>query len=252
MIHCQICQSEARPAKFRSPRLRICQWCVTFLCEEPIDPVEIEHNFNTKINTYVERTLKFPDVSFYRHAASFKVEPGIHPGFFELIFKRALVAQRKLEREQKIEMIADQLRLADIERVNRERATLRAATIERALSRINPPQLVTSGYRSRGKKVDLIDPTMIKYMNAIRYKLISGKAKSERPTPEEWEELRQIILKEDKYLCRICRTESKEKHVHHIVPLSKYGSNHQTNLITLCYDCHNKVHPDFQVTRNVR
>ena len=34
----------------------------------------------------------------------------------------------------------------------------------------------------------------------------------------------------------------KQLHHHHLVPKSRGGSNDQTNLITLCVDCHSKIH----------
>ena len=38
-------------------------------------------------------------------------------------------------------------------------------------------------------------------------------------------------------------------HVHHIIPLSKLGTNEDANLVTLCYQCHNRQHKGFRVTR---
>lgn len=251
MIHCQICQSEARPAKFRSPRLRICQWCVTLLCEKPLDPVQIDLQFNSAIDAYVDRVHRYYDVSHYRHEAGRGIEHVPEPTFFELIFKGAMREQQRHERNNRIEAIANELRLKDIDRVKRERSGFRADIVERALSRVNPPKVEVYGYKNRCKMEDLIDPTLVKYVNAIRFNLLSGTTKNLRLEPEEWEGLRSGILEEDKYLCRMCLTDSRERHVHHIVPLSKYGSNHPTNLITLCYDCHSKVHPDIKLTRHV-
>lgn len=224
---------------------------MTLLCEKPLDPVQIELQFNTTIDAYVDRVHRYYDVSHYRHEAGRGLEPRREPTFFELIFRGARLKQQKQERNNRIEVIANQLRLKDIDRVKRERPAFRADIVERALSRINPPKVEVYGYKNRCKMEDLIDSTLVKYVNSIRFNLLSGTAKNLRPELEEWGELRRRILEEDKYLCRMCRTDSRERHVHHIIPLSKYGSNHPNNLITLCYDCHNKVHPDIEVTRNV-
>jgi hypothetical protein len=41
--------------------------------------------------------------------------------------------------------------------------------------------------------------------------------------------------------CAACGS-TKELHHHHLVPKSLGGSNEETNLITLCHECHAKVH----------
>ena len=41
--------------------------------------------------------------------------------------------------------------------------------------------------------------------------------------------------------CAACGTTEDLQH-HHLVMRAEGGSNHETNLITLCYDCHLKLH----------
>ena len=58
-----------------------------------------------------------------------------------------------------------------------------------------------------------------------------------------WENLREQILTRDNYECR----ESDERclgplQIHHIVPLSKGGSNEMNNLKTLCFYHHSLKH----------
>jgi hypothetical protein len=60
--------------------------------------------------------------------------------------------------------------------------------------------------------------------------------------PENWSEIRNNILRRDNYACCNCRY-TKKLHVHHIVPLSRGGTNNETNLITLCERCHIMIHP---------
>jgi hypothetical protein len=60
--------------------------------------------------------------------------------------------------------------------------------------------------------------------------------------PENWNELRLVALARDDHSCGNCASRS-ELHVHHIVPLSKGGSNNLSNLRTLCRNCHTKLHP---------
>ena len=70
-------------------------------------------------------------------------------------------------------------------------------------------------------------------------------------TDSKWRRKREIILRRDGYLCRNCyrygkRIEGTE--VHHIFPLEKCTGKYTSlaldsnNLITLCRDCHNKMH----------
>ena len=62
-----------------------------------------------------------------------------------------------------------------------------------------------------------------------------------------WEKKRNIILKRDQYQCRLCGSKHNLQ-VHHI----KYSSDKKAweypnlDLITLCEECHKKVHADHQ------
>lgn len=58
---------------------------------------------------------------------------------------------------------------------------------------------------------------------------------------EEWEDLRDLILKRDRYRCIDCGF-SKNLTVDHIVPRHAGGSNEHDNLQTLCVRCHEKKH----------
>lgn len=60
--------------------------------------------------------------------------------------------------------------------------------------------------------------------------------------PENWSTIREEVLIRDGYQCGNCGSPNN-LHVHHIVPLSKGGSNRLTNLRTLCEQCHKKLHP---------
>lgn len=65
--------------------------------------------------------------------------------------------------------------------------------------------------------------------------------------PDDWDQLAASIREQDEYTCRNCARQGGphgdvQLEVHHVVPLSKGGSNRASNLITLCEDCHNAVH----------
>ena len=83
--------------------------------------------------------------------------------------------------------------------------------------------------------------------------LVNGDNKiSSRQENEEYEDLRNFIKTQDGHACVICnKTSSKsELHVHHIIPLSSYGTNQHINLVTLCLSCHKKQHAAFDITAN--
>jgi len=61
--------------------------------------------------------------------------------------------------------------------------------------------------------------------------------------PADWDEIRHSVLARDGYTCGNCGINSGPFHVHHIVPLSKGGTNNMGNLRTLCENCHKDIHP---------
>ena len=53
---------------------------------------------------------------------------------------------------------------------------------------------------------------------------------------------REHALCRDKYTCQICKAKNTRLEVHHIKYRSQGGTDDLDNLITLCADCHKKVH----------
>lgn len=53
---------------------------------------------------------------------------------------------------------------------------------------------------------------------------------------------RAAILDRDKYTCQYCGAKNTRFEVHHIKYRSQGGTDDEANLITLCEDCHHKVH----------
>ena len=54
--------------------------------------------------------------------------------------------------------------------------------------------------------------------------------------------IKSAVLNRDNYKCQICGKKDVRLEVHHIVFRSYGGSNRMNNLITLCSDCHKKIH----------
>jgi 5-methylcytosine-specific restriction endonuclease McrA len=62
---------------------------------------------------------------------------------------------------------------------------------------------------------------------------------------EQWREIRQFVYERDGGLCQHCGnlTHFDECHIHHVLELSEGGTNHPSNLKTLCKKCHKIRHP---------
>jgi len=60
--------------------------------------------------------------------------------------------------------------------------------------------------------------------------------------PDDWQQKRGAVLSRDDHTCQGCGSATDELHIHHICPLGAGGSNALSNLITLCDECHGRVH----------
>lgn len=58
---------------------------------------------------------------------------------------------------------------------------------------------------------------------------------------EDWNTICREVKQRDEYKCKICGG-TEELEVHHIIPLSRGGTNKKTNLITLCIKHHKARH----------
>lgn len=65
--------------------------------------------------------------------------------------------------------------------------------------------------------------------------------------------VKSAVLNRDNYTCQICGEKDTRLEVHHIQYRSKGGSNRMDNLVTLCSDCHDKIHDgELEFNRNVK
>ena len=60
------------------------------------------------------------------------------------------------------------------------------------------------------------------------------------------------ILYRDNYQCQKCKTHNVKLHVHHIIFRSNGGTNSPENLITLCKNCHDRLHNDEFVIKGIK
>lgn len=69
----------------------------------------------------------------------------------------------------------------------------------------------------------------------------------QRPTPDNWDTMRQSVYERDNYHCVNCQAAggpygNTELHADHIIPRSQGGDDTQKNLRTLCRSCHEARH----------
>lgn len=60
-------------------------------------------------------------------------------------------------------------------------------------------------------------------------------------SPEQYNKLKLIVLKRDKWKCRCCGRRNN-LHVHHVKFRSNGGDDTQFNLLTLCNEHHEDIH----------
>jgi 5-methylcytosine-specific restriction endonuclease McrA len=63
--------------------------------------------------------------------------------------------------------------------------------------------------------------------------------------PRNWDTLRRLVYARDRHRCTNCGRKGGrrvELHAHHVIPLSRGGTNTLDNLVTLCRDCHRLAH----------
>ena len=66
-----------------------------------------------------------------------------------------------------------------------------------------------------------------------------------RMSQDLWMPLKQYVYERDGGTCKKCNepTEYIGTHCHHVLELSEHGTNHPSNLKTLCHRCHKERHP---------
>jgi 5-methylcytosine-specific restriction endonuclease McrA len=67
-----------------------------------------------------------------------------------------------------------------------------------------------------------------------------------------WPALCAEVLAREDYTCQHCGERHPEGtlEIHHIIPVSKMGSNRPDNLMALCSECHKKIHARSRFTRH--
>lgn len=63
------------------------------------------------------------------------------------------------------------------------------------------------------------------------------KRGSDRPSAEVWSIIRARIFERDNYTCQYCGAHGVKLECDHVMPVSRGGSNSDTNLLTACLKC---------------
>lgn len=272
---CQICCNPKRRIRFHTAPLAICQWCVTELSSSEISPATIvgerrssatsRHTESTERELAYLRGLRttppqlpaaaLDAVNAYAEGAVRRDE-----GIFQSIYRSMVDDTRR--REEVANVVAR--RRDEVLAVHREAianhalkqqeidAKIRAA--ESSVTRI--PAIVEQEIQQLLDDAKSDKPTKSKEIRLIRAFLVGlinfERTALARPEPLEYEVQKRKIRARDSYRCVCCLRgfAQGELHVHHVLPLSRCGTNADSNLATLCHPCHNKQHPDFQVTRS--
>jgi len=71
-----------------------------------------------------------------------------------------------------------------------------------------------------------------------------------RLDPKSYRRLRQSVLERDQWRCQSCGSAAGLE-VHHMISKGRLGDDVETNLITLCGDCHRKIHQSGEARKSI-
>jgi 5-methylcytosine-specific restriction endonuclease McrA len=76
------------------------------------------------------------------------------------------------------------------------------------------------------------------------------EALREEDRPSDWPRRRERVFERDNWMCQNCESRGGIDGpativCHHVVPVHTGGNHYLSNLITLCKDCHDKVHNSY-------
>jgi len=81
-----------------------------------------------------------------------------------------------------------------------------------------------------------------KMMRAYRRGMLRMNGPVHWSYPSNWKDVARAARERDGRVCKRCGASGIPLDVHHIVYLSRYGTNQKSNLVTLCRPCHEREH----------
>lgn len=271
---CQICCNPKRRLRFHTEQLAICQWCVTELSSSEKSPAtiveELRGSATFRHTKSVESELarlrdlrttapQLPAAAL--DAANRYAEGAVrrNEGVFQSIY-RSMVDDTRRRKEvanvaarRRDEVLTMHRETIAAHALKQQEIDRKIQAAESNLTRI--PAIVDQEIQQLLDDAKTAKPTKSKETRLIRAFFVGlinfERTAHARPEPLEYEEQKRRIRARDSYRCVCCLRgfAQGELHVHHVLPLSRCGTNADSNLATLCHPCHNKQHPDFQVTR---
>jgi hypothetical protein len=273
---CDICRNAKRKTRFKTVRLSICQWCVSELSYSLHAPAEIliaaRQNLidkraiqldnrialipligtflstpNNPINKLIELEASAMDFVLSRESIFDAIYRGLVCDKARLDDPKFLteILQRLIQKEYETSVQKYSLKMAEFDGEYQEKINLLKDDSKRKIE----------GDMKKYLSFRLNDvPTKSKETRLIRsfyFGIINGEKKYiRRLERSDSQELGKSIRRQDNFRCVICSKnhDDTELHVHHIIPLSQFGTNQEKNLATLCYRCHCKQHPDIDIS----
>lgn len=225
---CKICKKE-KIVQFLTPRLSICNLCLSIVRGKNINFEDFENIFIE----IIKRNFPYTSYDSFQHDAE-KVLIEKMNGIEKLIsffFKSS-------EYIKKHKTLAVDLQNKSNEKVDR----IRKEEYEKLLKGEYTPDDITQ----KEKYFLWI------YRAYVYFLLSENRSILERPSEELWGKIRKHIIFTDGHKCNKCKKENKnlEYHLHHIIPLQEYGTNHENNLVLLCHSCHQRQHKGFKISKN--
>ena len=224
---CQIC-FKTKSLLFSTERISICRQCADILKGETF----LSSAIKTKIELFIEKRMPYKSI----HDA-YNESYGIIKSKLSGIEKIISIFYLSDEHKERVNSLAKEIKA----RSDKESDCYRADIFTKL---INDQKF--------NFEVSLKERFLLWRYRAFSHSLLSGKENFlDRPTKEVWDEVRKSIIHEDGLICNICGKDDKgiEYHLHHIIPLHQYGTNHDNNLVLLCRSCHQKQHR-FKISKN--
>lgn len=276
-MSCLICFSTTRPVKYQTARVRICQWCVSVLINTKVRPQQIlatvAEEFTAREWRGFLHSLRqmgprpqpplSPADRRGEIAAQCERQVLLQEGFLTSLVRalfnsnqrtRAIAAavatgmgRAQVEYQARLREHHRQLADFDAKQAAREQEQqeFEARLPKAAYDSIEQYLSDKVNFSPQSSAAD-------KVTRAFARGLIAKGHEPEGRAPEELAKVVQLtVMRADGFKCAICSSggATVELHVHHIIPLSKLGTNQHANLVTLCYGCHNRQHDGFRVTR---